>query len=257
MTSDVQNGCGPLCVNFTGNSSASCTSSSWDFGDGGTSTQASPAYCYQLPGTYNVIYTCTDANGCAGTDTISSMITVFANPSASFNIIPSGTIQLSQSGTQVCMSDQSTNASAWAWTVYTPSGTLTSNQQNPCFTIADTGSYYVTLTVQSPQGCSDLDSMFFNAENPCGDIYVPTAFSPNGDNQNDTLFVYGGCISFMQFEVYSRWGEQVFISTTTATGWDGTWRGKPCEAGVFTYVLRGQLTDGSPIEKQGNITLVR
>jgi len=57
--------------------------------------------------------------------------------------------------------------------------------------------------------------------------------------------------------VYSRWGEQVFISTNPANGWDGTWRGQPCETGVFTYVLTGQMNDGSPIEKQGNITLTR
>lgn len=258
MTSDVQSGCEPLCVTFTGNSSASCSATSWDFGDGNTSTQSSPMYCYPVPGSYNVIYTCTDANGCVGSDTIPNMITVNAIPNASFTVSPSGTIELTQSGTQVCMSDQSTNATSWSWTVTTPSsGTLTSNQQNPCFTISDTGSYVVTLVIQSAQGCSDIDSVMFNAENPCGDIYVPSAFSPNGDNQNDTLFVYGGCISFMQFEVYSRWGEQVFVSTNPANGWDGSWRGKQCEAGVFTYVLRGQLMDGSPIEMQGNITLVR
>jgi gliding motility-associated-like protein len=97
----------------------------------------------------------------------------------------------------------------------------------------------------------------FNAENPCSDLFVPSAFSPNGDGVNDTFFVYGSCISFMQLEVYSRWGEQVFISTAPSNGWDGTWRGKDCEAATFTYVLRGQMDDGTAIEMQGNLTLTR
>jgi gliding motility-associated-like protein len=97
----------------------------------------------------------------------------------------------------------------------------------------------------------------FAAEGACGDVYVPNAFSPNGDGQNDILYVYGSCFAFMQFEVYNRWGEQVFITANPANGWDGTWRGKACEPGVFTYVLRGQRNDGTPIEMQGHINLIR
>lgn len=256
LSSNIQTGCGPLCVDFSATSSSSCVTSAWQFGDGNTSTQSTPANCYVLSGSYNVTYTCTDVNGCVGTVTSPNYITVYAYPTASFSMSSASPIQIDPTA-QICMTDQSTGAIQWQWDVSGPTGSQSSTVQNPCFTVSDTGSYTVTLVATNSFGCTDTTVMTFTAENPCGDIFVPNAFSPNGDNQNDTLFIYGGCIDFMQFEIYSRWGEQVFISTVETNGWDGTWRGKPCEAGVFTYVLRGQTTDGEPIEMQGNINLIR
>jgi len=185
------------------------------------------------------------------------MITVDPTPVASFAITPTGTIQVEQSGTQVCVSDLSSGAVSWNWLLVEPNGSQTSNLPSPCFTITDTGNYIVTLIVRNVGGCLDTATMIFNAENPCTDLFVPSAFSPNGDNQNDILFVYGSCINFMQFEIYNRWGERVFISTNPANGWDGTWRGQPCESAVFTYVLTGQMLDGTAIEMQGNISLIK
>lgn len=257
LTSDVSSGCGPLCVNFTGTSSGSCTAQAWDFGDSGSSTVSNPNHCYSAPGTYDVIYTCTDANGCTGSDTITGMIDVFGSPSAAFTVSPTGTVQMNGGQADVCMTDASTGATTWNWGLQEPVGSQTSAQQNPCFTITDTGGYTVMLVVTNAQGCQDTAWYTFNAENPCTELFVPSAFSPNGDGMNDTFFVYGSCISFMQLEIYSRWGEQVFISTTPANGWDGKWRGKDCESAIFTYVLRGQMDDGTPIEMQGNITLTR
>jgi gliding motility-associated-like protein len=257
VTSSVSSGCIPLCVSFTETSSSNCVTSAWQFGDGNTSTSSAPTNCYAQAGSYDVTYTCTDANGCVGSLFTAGMINVSPAPSASFAVTPSGTIQVDQSGTQVCMTDLSTAGSAWTWILTEPSGTQTSNQQSPCFTISDTGSYSVMLIVRNSQGCPDTSTMTFNAENPCTDLFVPNAFSPNGDNQNDTFFVYGSCISFMQLEIYNRWGERVFITTNQANGWDGSWRGQACEAAVFTYVLTGQMDDGTVIEKQGNISLVK
>ncbi|HTF03376.1 MAG TPA: PKD domain-containing protein, partial [Bacteroidia bacterium] len=239
-------------------SSANCTASAWAFGDGNTSTQSNPTNCYNLPGSYDVTYTCTDSNGCVGTTTTVGMITVSPNPVATFTYTPTGPIQVDPSNPgQVCMQDLSTGATSWAWGLTGPAGTQNSNLQNPCFTITDTGSYTIVLVVTNAGGCTDSASLTFNAENPCADLYLPGAFSPNGDGQNDTFFVYGTCINFMQLEIYSRWGEQVFISTNPDRGWDGTWRGQPCEAGVFTFVMTGLMDDGTVIEKQGHISLIR
>ena len=257
LTSDVNAGCAPLCVNFTGTSSGTCSSEAWDFGDGGNATTSNPGYCYNAAGTYDVIYTCTDANGCVGSDTVTGMITVSGSPTAAFTVTPASPVQLNGGTAQVCATDASTGATTWSWLLTQPTGTQTSSQQNPCFTISDTGAYSVTLVVTNGSGCTDTLTSAFSAEYPCTDLYVPTAFSPNGDGVNDTFFVYGSCIAFMQLEIYSRWGEQVFITTTPANGWDGKWRGKDCESAVFTYVLRGQRDDGTPIEMQGNVTLTK
>ncbi|TND00892.1 MAG: PKD domain-containing protein, partial [Bacteroidetes bacterium] len=246
-------GCAPFCTDFSGQSSGSCTSTLWDFGDGNTNTtSATPNHCFNLPGVYNSQFTCTDANGCSASSSVA--ITVTAPPVASFSVVGGTTVTL-QSGTsvQVCFTDNSTGAVSWNWTFN--SGTSTS--QSPCFPVSDTGSYTAILVVTDAQGCTDSTAVTVNVENPCTDLFLPTAFSPNNDGQNDVLYLYGTCIKYMQLEIYSRWGERVFITNDPLIGWDGTWRGQACESAVFTYVLRATLSDDSQIEQQGNITLVK
>jgi len=88
-------------------------------------------------------------------------------------------------------------------------------------------------------------------------IYLPNIFSPNGDNQNDFLYVRGSGIVSLQFEVYNRWGEKVFETSDNSIGWDGTYKGKAVNTGVFVYVLVVSLEDGTDISESGNITLIR
>jgi gliding motility-associated-like protein len=255
LTADVISGCAPLCVNFTSTGSSSCVTSAWQFGDGNISSQGNATNCYQLPGTFSVSYTCTDANGCIGSDTIVGMIDVFAAPDADFSSTPAGTVE---PNVVVNFFDLSTGSpTQWNWTFTGPSGSTISTNQNPNYTPADTGSYTVMLVVSNAQGCSDTLSTTFSVENPCGEIFVPNAFSPNGDGQNDTLFMYGGCLEFVTLEIYSRWGEMVFSTRDATRGWDGRWRDQACEPGVFTYVLTGQRLDGTAISRRGNITIIR
>lgn len=85
---------------------------------------------------------------------------------------------------------------------------------------------------------------------------VPTAFSPNGDNVNDVLYVLGS-VQKLDFEIYNRWGQTVFHTTDRAIGWDGTFDGKPLNPGVFAYRLTGKMANGDDVDIKGNITLVR
>lgn len=105
--------------------------------------------------------------------------------------------------------------------------------------------YTTTVTIDDP--CTP----------PVPEVYIPNAFSPNGDNQNDILFVRGSLITEMQFQIFNRWGECVFESNDIADGWNGTWRGRDCESAVFTYVFRARLVDGSDVNRKGNISLIR
>jgi gliding motility-associated-like protein len=136
-----------------------------------------------------------------------------------------------------------------------PAGLSCTNCQFPVATPSVTTVY--TLTVTDANGCTDSDTVTVFVDIACGEIFVPNAFSPNGDNANDTFYVRGNCIKFMQFEIYNRWGEKVFSSTDPAKGWDGTWRGEKCEAATFTYFLRATLIDDTQINKQGTISLVK
>ena len=114
-----------------------------------------------------------------------------------------------------------------------------------------------TLTVSDSLGCTQIDTVTVFVDILCGEVFVPNAFSPNGDGQNDLLFVRGACITSMEFFVFNRLGERVFQTTDITIGWDGVWRGVPCENAVFSYVLTGTLLDGSEFSKKGNVSLVK
>jgi gliding motility-associated-like protein len=91
----------------------------------------------------------------------------------------------------------------------------------------------------------------------CGDIFVPTGFTPNGDGENDIECVMGHCITELHFEIYDRWGEKVFETTDQSKCWDGVKQGKLMDTGVFVYHLRATLKNGEQINKKGNLHLFR
>ncbi len=89
------------------------------------------------------------------------------------------------------------------------------------------------------------------------DIFVPNTFTPNGDGQNDILFVRGRNIASLEFLVFDRWGELVFTTNDAAHGWDGTFQGRPVDPAVFVYHLTAYCLDGQRYFTKGNVTVVR
>ena len=89
------------------------------------------------------------------------------------------------------------------------------------------------------------------------DIFIPNAFTPNGDGLNDRLLVYAYVIKDMQFMVFNQFGEKIFESRDQNTGWDGTYKGKAQPSGVYLYVARFILKDGTTVDRKGSINLIR
>jgi len=88
-------------------------------------------------------------------------------------------------------------------------------------------------------------------------IFHPTAFTPNGDGLNDLFKVFGQFTAQVEFKIFNRWGELLFITTDLDKGWDGTYKGNASPEG--TYVFRAYLTDlaGRTSERSGTILLLR
>ena len=88
-------------------------------------------------------------------------------------------------------------------------------------------------------------------------MFVPNVFSPDGNGVNDILFVDGKNIQQVQLMIYNRWGNLVFQSNSVAEGWDGNFKGKPFNQGVFVYIVTGRFKDGKDFDQKGTITLIR
>ncbi len=88
--------------------------------------------------------------------------------------------------------------------------------------------------------------------------FIPNAFSPNNDGQNDVLFIHGlDGVQTAEFIVYDRWGQIAFKTNDLSIGWDGKMNGQFVGSGVYAYVLNVTFVDGTSSHKSGNITVVR
>jgi len=181
-------------------------------------------------------------NGCK--DSVSSKIIVNPVPLATAccdtSIAFGKNVQLTSSG-----------GSTYVWN---PAQGLNSNT---CFdpVASPTVNTTYTLVVTSDSGCSAQQTITIDVN--CGNIFIPDAFSPNNDGQNDYLYVRGDCIKSMQFEIFDRWGNKVFETTDQGIPWNGMFNGKAANTGSYVYYLSTTLYDGTTQTKKGNVTLVR
>ncbi|KAF5040966.1 hypothetical protein DSECCO2_527890 [anaerobic digester metagenome] len=116
------------------------------------------------------------------------------------------------------------------------------------------------ITVTDSRGCIASDNVTILAEDmPCGEIdfYIPNIFSPNGDLENDVLIVRSNFIESMSWYIYDRYGEKVFESRDINLGWDGEYQGQPVQSGVYFWHIKVTMLDGTVIEREGNVTVVR
>lgn len=119
------------------------------------------------------------------------------------------------------------------------------------------GDYSVIVTENTcidTSHCYMIDDLI---DNYSYDIGVPQAFSPNGDGNNDILYVKGDGINTLTFKVYNRYGQLVFSSNSQTIGWNGNFKGKEENPGVFVWVLECEFVDGIKANRKGNITLLR
>jgi len=221
----------------------------WRFGNGTTSTAISPTALYATSGTYTVTLIATNPATCNKVDSVTRAVTVKSLPIADFTFAP----VIPVANTPVDFTNRSQNAVSYFWAFGDgTSGTET----DPSHFYKRTGAYTVCLTARSSSGCLDTVCKRVEAEIYAA-VDVPTGFSPNGDGNNDVLYVRGAAIETLDFRVYNRWGELVFQTADMMRGWDGTYKGKPAEVDAYAFVMLATFVDGSSVRKTGNVTLLR
>ena len=122
---------------------------------------------------------------------------------------------------------------------------------------------YYTLEVTTADGCAARDTLLVTVVEKSA-VYLPTAFSPNGDNNNDRWVVYAGNqVAFVErVQIYDRWGNQVFERQNFPPndpdqGWDGLFEGRPVNSAVFSCLVEVMLKNGQRRVFSTEIVLMR
>ncbi|HLF65248.1 MAG TPA: gliding motility-associated C-terminal domain-containing protein [Saprospiraceae bacterium] len=202
------------------------------------------------PGTYTV--TVTDANGCRLTETFTLPAPVAINPDIGPNLqyniteVVVITLSLTNSGTVADV--------IWEGVAPPCSGCLQIE-----FPAEMTGQ--VLVTVIDTNGCTASASLMLTVLRP-RHIFIPSVFSPNGDDLNDLFTVSGNTLTEVKaLRVFDRWGglvyEQLHIPANSAVGWDGTYSGKQMNPGVYVYMAELIHDDGLEEIIKGDVTLIR
>ncbi|MFZ1704224.1 MAG: PKD domain-containing protein [Saprospiraceae bacterium] len=122
----------------------------------------------------------------------------------------------------------------------------------------DNTSYIVTVT--DSNGCTGTDVVDVEVRKAkCDetDIFIPNAFSPNGDVNNPVLYVRSNFIEELDFIIYNRWGQQIFKTNNVNAGWDGTFNGELLAPDAYAYYIKARCINGTIYQKAGNVTLLR
>lgn len=261
FTPSQTSGCEPTCITFTDGSTlagGTITGWNWNFGNGTTQSVAAPAPVCFNAGNYDITLTVTSNGGCTSTSTINNMITIYPQPVAQFIFGPQPT---TTENPTINFTDLSVDATSWSWDFGDPTNPYesnTSNLTNPTHTYADTGTYCVTLTVQSPGGCPNVTINCLHID-PEYTFYIPNGFTPNGDDLNAVFAPKGQNIEEFTMRIYDRWGNLTFRSTSLNEGWNGKVQGKSeiAQQDVYVYIIEVKDNLGKRHKYTGTVTIVK
>ncbi len=217
----------------------------WDFGDGTASGEQNPEHTYGQGGDYAVKLVSTSIKGCKDTAVQNVSIDRFIPFAGNDTIIVKGE----------SIYFNATGGSVFEWS---PGNNLsTVSAPNPVGFYPDTGRYNYNVYIRSPRGCEGNDSIRVWVVGQ-GSLFIPSAFTPNGDGTNDLLRPLSvGYSAYNYFRVFNRWGELVFDTKRIGDGWDGYYKGRKADIGTYFWLLSAIDKDGVTHQKKGDATLIR
>ncbi len=244
----------PACVNLnvpvknrTFNNTASTVNYIWDFGNGYLDNNTVPVYQYPAAGSYKLKLTVSTAQCPFSLDTkiIDLVIDAPAKPikypdkDATFNF------------PELLQARPIGNSATW-----TPATNLSNRfSYMPTFTGIIPQLY--TIQIKTASGCITIDTQFVKTHKAIG-IYVPTAFTPNGNGTNERLRpLLIGFSKVNYFKIYNRWGKLLFTTNSDQPGWDGKIDNAPAGIQTVVWMIEAVDVDGKVHNKQGSTVLYR
>lgn len=216
----------------------------WDFGDGNTSTSCgNVTHTYTEAGIYSVSLSFETVDGCVLDSVFTDLIEVYDLPEANFTWAPTDATIMNPT---VNFTNLSVGADTYAWNF---GGYGSSTDENPTFVFPGDSarSYYTCLTAFANHPTVTC------VDNFCAEVkikedfllYVPNAFTPDGDPFNQTFKAIITGIDVYDFEmlIFDRWGELIFESHNKEVGWDGTFQGNLVQDGVYVWKIKLKIED--------------
>jgi gliding motility-associated-like protein len=177
----------------------------------------------------------------------SCVITIIPSPTVGFDTASSGIFH-----TTWAFTDTSKPAvTSWFWTFGDGD---TANIWNPAHVYPAAGTYVVTETVTNAAGCKATKTEDLTV--PEG-IIIPNVFTPNGDGFNDVFNITSSGVKMFTIEIFNRWGEKMFESTSPQISWDGrTTAGVRVSDGTYYFILKATAYSGKVWDTHGYLQVI-
>lgn len=257
-------GCIPFChtfIDLSTSADGSIVQWGWNFPGGSPSisfSQNPDEVCYNTPGYYDASITVVNDLGCSAYKYFDNIIKVYSNPVADFSI--STDLAGNYPPTLTFLDQSSSNVVHWTWDFGDSSSIVHGGPVEKHFYSSASGNdfykFYTTLIVTTEYGCKDT-IVKPNEINPNFTFFVPNAFTPNGDSENNLFYAKGMGIKNYDFWIYDRWGLKIWScheegsnvpydtygneGMSSSCQWNGTINGNPVQQDV--YVWRAKVTD--------------
>ena len=186
-----------------------------------------------------------DLNDCIA-DTIDGNVQVIVHPLPIATITPSNVIMYT--GEEVTL--DAGEYAYYEW--YTVEDSLLSQEQT--LTVTDSGRFYVF--VEDQYGCSDISELANVGSVPLTQVFVPTVFTPNNDEHNETFVIKGLNIDYFYIRIFNRWGELMFESNAIDKYWDGLFNNRHVPEGTYYYNIDIIGKDNNSFTKSGVINVI-
>ncbi|HEV7330097.1 MAG TPA: PKD domain-containing protein [Flavisolibacter sp.] len=243
VLAQVEDGCVGETLFFRGaqvDNTTTIESWHWNFGDGAGDVGQNRSHTYTTAGQFDVSLRATATNGCQSQAhtvplTINEAIAFAGRDTA---VIQGQPFQLQGSG-----------LGSFLWTPAI--GLSDPTIADPVATLQHDQQYILTTVTQ--EGCTAKDTVMIRTfVGPA--VYVPSAFTPNGDGKNETLRpVYVGIKEVKQFAVFNRWGQKVFSTREMGRGWQG----RDALPGTYVWVIEAVDASGKAVVEKGTVILIR
>ena len=251
FAADITEGCSPLCVVLTADVVPDMDYS-WYLSDGTMGSGSAFAHCFGA-GDHDATLTVTPTGiggDCPGIISMEDLVHAWPLPVARFSINPH---VVTTENPEVFLVDESSGATEWTWDLGS-FGDSTTTERSPVVVYDSVACYTITLGVVNEFGCTAATAGELCVEDPYS-IWVPNAFTPNGDGVNDTFFAVTTVRDpeVYQLTVFDRWGGALFNGNAPGDTWDGA----DLPNGIYVWKIWIRDSRGFNHESIGHVSLLR